>query len=82
VSQSGGTLASGDVSVCYIDGSDAGTTAGDVGDVVRVSINYDHDLDLGSGFLTTAFGVDPFTWNMSPTAEGQLLKPVVGGTKC
>ena len=69
------------VPVCYMDENGNGTL-GDAGDVVRVRINYEYNLTVGSGEMLTAFGVTSPTVDISPTAEVLLVKSVAGVTPC
>jgi hypothetical protein len=67
------------VTVCYVDGNDANSYAGNAGDSVRVSGEYTYDFMIGSGaFLSGAIpGI-----NMKPSAEARLEKAVQGAGAC
>jgi Flp pilus assembly protein TadG len=82
VNQSEGILDAGDVTVCYVDGDDAGTTAGDKGDNIRVEADYTYQFNVGSGELLSAWGVPVPSINMTPHAEARLELDVPGATAC
>jgi hypothetical protein len=81
VSQSDGILSPSNVDVCYIDGPDNGSYPGDVGDEVRISINYDYQTVFGGGLLSD-IGLASRTFDMSPKAEAVLLSPTAGASSC
>lgn len=82
VGQSEGLLDPSDVSVCYVDGPDAGASLGEQGDAVRVSADFTYEFSVGSGELLTAFGVGVPSIGMSPLAEGRLETGVAGASPC
>jgi TadE-like protein len=65
------------VPVCYLNENGNGVL-GDAGDVVRVRINFEYNLTVGSGEMLSAFGVPKPTVDISPTAEVLLAKGVAG----
>jgi len=65
------------VPVCYVN-ENGNVTLGDAGDVVRVRINYEYNLTVGSGEMLSAFGVPRPTVDISPTAEALLVKSAAG----
>ncbi len=71
-------LVSSDVSVCYVD-MDGNGDAGNVGDNVRVSASYDHELAIASFEL---LGGSPLTIGMTPSADMRLEASVAGGAVC
>jgi Flp pilus assembly protein TadG len=84
VNQSQDVLDRANVEVCYVDGPDTGTVAGNVGDYVRVSATFVYDFSPGSGGLLPAFGVDPASLSvaMTPYAEARLERSVAGASSC
>jgi hypothetical protein len=82
VDQSGGLLGTGDVDVCYVDGSDGNSSAGDPGDSVRVSAMYTYQFTLGSGELLEAMGSDVPSIDMNPATEFLLEASVAGASAC
>lgn len=84
VAQSDGLLAPADISVCYVDGPDSGSTPGNAGDSVRVSASYTYQFTVGSGELLTVFSVDPNSLDidMEPSAESGLETSVPGAVAC
>jgi hypothetical protein len=83
VAESDGILVAGDVTVCYDDGPDSGTTVGGVDDSVVVKINHDYEMTaLGSGILGAFSAIPTTTIEISPDAEGIVLKEVTGVTAC
>lgn len=82
VDQSQDVLTLADVSVCYVDGPDAGTSVGNVGDNVRVTIDYDYDFTAGSGELLATLGLGPPSIHMNPHAEARLETTILGAPSC
>lgn len=82
VAQSEGVLATSDVSVCYVDGTDSNTNVGDAGDDVQVSIDYTYGFSAGSGELLAAMGVGAPSIQMTPLAQARLETPVTGANAC
>ena len=60
------------VKVCYRN--ENGGALGDVGDVVRVDINYEFSLSVGGGEMLSAVGIGFPPIPISPTAEVLLIK--------
>jgi hypothetical protein len=81
VDRSDGVLTPSDVSVCYLDGPDGNSYPGDLGDAVRVTIDYQYQTVFSGGMLAT-IGVGVPTFDMSPVAEGILLRAVSGASSC
>jgi Flp pilus assembly protein TadG len=79
-SASEGILDPSDVAVCYED-IDGNGQARDLGDAVRVSIDYQHDLVLG-GELLTVFGVSDPSISMGVTAHGRLENDIQVAPSC
>lgn len=71
-------LVAADVSVCYLD-MDGNGEAGNVGDNVRVSASYDHELAIASFEL---LGGGALTIPMTPSADMRLEAAVAGGAVC
>jgi Flp pilus assembly protein TadG len=84
VNQSQDVIDRANVDVCYVDGPDNGTVAGNVGDYVRVSASYTYDFSPGSGGLLPVFGIDPASLaiTMTPSAEARLERSVSGANAC
>ena len=84
VNQSQDVIERANVDVCYVDGPDNGSSAGNVGDYVRVSATFVYDFSPGSGGLLPAFGVDPASLaiTMTPSAEARLERSVSGADEC
>jgi hypothetical protein len=82
VDQAGGLLDPSDVTVCYVDGPDGNSTAGDAGDSVRVQADYTYHFTLGSTELLTAMGGSAPSIDMSPKTEFVLETNVSGATGC
>jgi hypothetical protein len=82
IDQSQGLLSAADINVCYVDGPDAGTALGNVGDNVRVEIDYDYEFTAGSGELLSTLGLGPPSINMNPHAEARLETTITGATAC
>jgi Flp pilus assembly protein TadG len=80
VNQSQGLLASGDVSVCYID-EDGNGNPGDIGDKVKVAVNYSYNFYLGAEALE-AFGVPAPSIAMDPSFVAALQTKVDGAPPC
>jgi hypothetical protein len=72
VNESDGVLAAGNVTVCYIN--ENGGPLGDVGDAVRVDVDYDFSLSVGGGEMLSAFGVTFPTIPISPRGEVLLIR--------
>lgn len=81
VDQSQGLLTSGDVSVCYRD-QDGNGNPGDIGDKVRVAVNYTYAFSVGGGEMLSAFGVPVPSIEMDPSAVAALQTKVEGATPC
>jgi len=71
-------LVPADVSVCYLD-MDGNGDAGNVGDNVRVSASYDHELAIASFEL---LGGGALTIGMTPSADMRLEAAAAGGVVC
>lgn len=84
VNQSQDVLDPADIVVCFVDGPDANTTAGNVGDNVRVSATYVYSFANLSGELAGALGIDSDTFDitMTPNGEARLESSVAGATPC
>ena len=82
INQSQGVLTAADINVCYVDGPDSGTAAGNVGDNIRVEIDYDYEFTAGSGELLATLGMGPPSINMNPHAEARLETTVTGAIAC
>ena len=82
VDQSEGVLTTSNVSVCYVDGTDANSNVGDAGDDVQVSIDYTYGFSAGSGELLASIGVGAPSIHMTPLAQARLETPVTGATAC
>jgi len=82
INQAGGVLAASEIDVCYTDGPDAGVAVGNVGDNVRVSIDYNYEFSAGSGELLSVFAVPVPSIDMTPHAEARLETTITGATAC
>jgi hypothetical protein len=73
-----------DVQVCYEDGADSGSTAGDVGDSVKVYIDppYTWDLPFIGTVVDGFFGADAGEIEMNASATARLEVVVDGATPC
>jgi Flp pilus assembly protein TadG len=82
--QSQNVLELTDVDVCYVDGPDANSNPGNVGDSVRVSATFVYTFDVMSGQLLRPLGVDPgdFDITMTPRGEAALETSVPGANPC
>ena len=81
IAQSQETLEADDVTIYYIDGP-SGAPAGFAGSAVSVSATLTYKFSLGSGELLGAFGVAPFSIDMTPNAEARMETSVTGATVC
>jgi hypothetical protein len=84
IDQAGGVLnADGsEVEVCYVDGPDPGIGVGNVGDNIRVSIDYTYNFSIGSGELLSALGFGVPSVHLNPHAESRLETTIPGATAC
>ena len=81
VGQSQGLLEPADVTVCYLDQNSNGDP-GDIGDKVRVAVEYTYRFSVGGGEVMTAFGVPVPSILMNPSAVAALQTKVDGATPC
>ena len=81
VAQSDGVLDPSDITVCHLDGPDAGSYPGDKEDAVRVSISHEYNVVLGQELLA-ALGTAWPPLEISPTAEAALHEESVGAVPC
>jgi Flp pilus assembly protein TadG len=85
VKQSQDTLSRDDITICFVDGPDANTNPGNVGDSIRVSATYVYAFDAVSGqLLLPLVGVNPgdLDITMTPNAEATLESSVLGANAC
>ncbi|MDO8616802.1 MAG: TadE/TadG family type IV pilus assembly protein [Dehalococcoidia bacterium] len=84
INQSQDVLDATEIAICFVDGPDANTYPGNVGDNVRVSANYVYSFAAVSGQLLRPLGVDPddFEIVMNPHGEARLERSVTGATSC
>lgn len=84
IDQSQGVLDADDITVCFVDGPDSNSNAGNVGDNVRVSAVYVYSFAGISGELAGALGIDSDSFNitMTPSGEARLETSVTGATSC
>lgn len=82
--QSKDVLDTTDIEVCFVDGPDSNTVAGNVGDNVRVNATFVYSIGSVSGELLGVFGVDPaaFEITMTPSGEARLEKSVAMAPPC
>jgi hypothetical protein len=81
VDEGQGLVDTTDVTVCYIDGDDAGTIPGNAGDAVRVSATLDWEYPILSE-MAGVFGVSLPTIHMTPQGTARLEQSVPGATAC
>ena len=81
VDQSQGLLDAADVTVCYEDQNGNGDP-GEIGDKVRVAVEYTYQFSAGGGELMLAFGVTPPSIVMDPSAVAALQTEVDGAPPC
>ena len=81
VDQSQGLLDPADVTVCYEDQNGNGDP-GEIGDKVRVAVEYTYQFSAGGGELMLAFGVTPPSILMDPSAVAALQNKVDGAPSC
>ena len=67
--------------MCYEDENGNGDP-GEIGDKVRVAVEYTYEFSAGGGELMTAFGVTPPSILMNPSAVAALQTKVDGATAC
>lgn len=82
--QSQDVLDAADIEVCFVDGPDSNTNAGNVGDNVRVNATFVYSFASLSGELLGVLGIDPdsFEITMTPHGEARLESSVTGATEC
>ena len=66
VDQGQDLIATGDVTVCYLDGDDSNSTVGDPGDSVQVSATFEYQLVIVGPVLTGPFGGGVGSIDMTP----------------
>jgi hypothetical protein len=81
VDQSQGTLAAGQIDVCYVD-ENSNNPLGYAGDGVRVSATHTYEFTIGGGEMLGMWDVPAPTIDMTPSAQARLEKAVPGAIEC